>query len=88
MTNFYNNISKNESYFDAIHNAKLDFLKDRTIPSAKKSPYYWSAFVYYGTLENKSSSTNYLLWISIGVSVIILLIVILSFRRRRNRTAK
>ncbi len=54
MEKFYKNIKSGKSYFDANHQAKLDFLKDDVIPNAKKSPYYWSAFVYYGTLENKS----------------------------------
>jgi len=84
MTNFYNNISKNQSYFDAIHNAKLDFLKDSSIPSAKKSPYYWSAFVYYGTLENKSSSTNYFLWISIIGGLIGLFLLFKLFKKWKN----
>jgi CHAT domain-containing protein/tetratricopeptide (TPR) repeat protein len=54
MEKFYKNIKSGKSYFKANHQAKLDFLKDDAIPNAKKSPYYWSAFVYYGTLENKS----------------------------------
>ncbi len=88
MENFYKNINQKKTYAKANHQSKLNFLKNSSIPNAKKSPYYWSAFVYYGTLENKSSSKNYFLWISISVAVIILLIVILSFRRMKNRTAK
>ncbi|WP_298118426.1 CHAT domain-containing protein [Flavobacterium sp.] len=85
MTNFYTNISKNQSYFDAIHNAKLNFLKDNTIPSAKKSPYYWSAFVYYGTLENKSSSSsNYFFWISIVGGLIGLFLLFKLFKKWKN----
>ena len=70
MEKFYKNIKAGKSYFDANHQAKLDFLSDASIPNAKKSPYYWSAFVYYGTLENKSSPINYFLWLSILGSLI------------------
>jgi hypothetical protein len=70
MEKFYKNIKSGKSYFDANHQAKIDFLKDSSIPNAKKSPYYWSAFVYYGTLENKSSPINYFFWLSILGSLI------------------
>ena len=84
MGKFYNNVKKGNSYFDANHNAKLSFLNDFTIPSAKKSPYYWSAFVYYGTMENKPS-THYLLWISI-IGGIIGLLFFIKFFFYRNKT--
>lgn len=70
MEKFYQNVTSGKSYFDSNHQAKIDFLKDSSIPNAKKSPYYWSAFVYYGTLENKSSPINYFLWLSILGSLI------------------
>lgn len=64
MELFYKNIKNGKSYAEANHQSKLDFLSSETIPNSKKSPYYWSAFVYYGTLENKSTS-NYFIWMSI-----------------------
>lgn len=81
MEKFYKNIQNGKSYFEANHQAKLDFLKSSRIPNAKKSPYYWSAFVYYGTLENKGS-TNYFLWISIVVGIVGLVFLFLFFRKR------
>ena len=75
MEKFYKNIKSSSSYFESNHQAKLDFLNDSSIPNTKKSPYYWSAFVYYGTLENKSSPSNYLLWISIFGGIIILILI-------------
>ena len=62
MKYFYENVKNNPSYFEANHQAKLDYLNDTTIPNAKKSPYYWSAMVYYGSLESKST-TSYFLYI-------------------------
>lgn len=81
MANFYKNIKNGKSYFDANHQAKLDFLKSSRIPNAKKSPYYWSAFVYYGTLESKES-TNFFLWISIGVGVVLLSLYLYYIRNK------
>ena len=59
MKDFYKNIKNGQSYFEANANAKLDFLKDKSISNAKKSPYYWSAFVYYGGIETPETSPNY-----------------------------
>lgn len=61
MGDFYKNIKKNNSYFEASHQAKLDFLNDEKILNAKKSPYYWASFVYYGDIENKDKSNYFLL---------------------------
>jgi CHAT domain-containing protein len=84
MEKFYKNNKIGKSYFEANHQAKLDFLKSSRIPNAKKSPYYWSAFVYYGTLENKES-TNYFLWISIVVGIVGLVFLFLFFRKNFNK---
>jgi CHAT domain-containing protein len=70
MGDFYKYIKQNDSYFEANAKAKLDFLKNKNITNAKKSPYYWAAFVYYGSLKNKEKS-NY--WI-MGFVIISMLI--------------
>jgi CHAT domain-containing protein len=72
MDYFYKNLKSGESYFEANTNAKLDFLKDKTISNAKKSPYYWSAFVYYGDIETIENRTNYSIYI-IGLFIAIVL---------------
>lgn len=61
MGDFYKNIKKNNSYFEANHQAKLDFLNNKNISNAKKSPYYWASFVYYGDIENKDKNSYVLL---------------------------
>ncbi len=66
MTNFYKNIKNKMPFFEANQQSKKDFLNDKSISNAKKSPYYWSAFVYYGTLE-KPSNYNYWIWIFGGI---------------------
>lgn len=61
MDSFYQNIKNGQSYIEANTNAKRDFLKNKNISNAKKSPYYWAAFVYYGNIESKHKC-NYLLF--------------------------
>lgn len=75
MDSFYQNIKNGQSYIEANANAKRDFLKNPAISNAKKSPYYWSAFVYYGAVET-SENTNYGLYIWIGIGIIGLLILL------------
>ncbi|MBL6447041.1 CHAT domain-containing protein [Fulvivirga sp. 29W222] len=48
MANFYRNYNEEPLAYDALHQAKLDYLKDRNVGVDKKSPYYWAPFVYYG----------------------------------------
>lgn len=80
MEKFYANLKNGQSYLEASHDAKLGFLSDESVPNAKKSPYYWAAFVYYGTLETKKT-TDYLTWICV-FSVIIGLLLLWQFFRK------
>ncbi len=66
MADFYKNIKNKMSFFEANQKSKKDFLDFESISNAKKSPYYWSAFVYYGTLE-QPSNYNYWFWILCGI---------------------
>jgi CHAT domain-containing protein len=81
MEDFYKNIKNGESYLEANANAKLDFLKDKSISNAKKSPYYWSAFVYYGGIETAETPTHYYFYI-LGLLILIgLFLVFKHFRK-------
>lgn len=81
MDDFYKNIKNGESYFEANANAKLDFLKNKSISNAKKSPYYWSAFVFYGGIETPETPTNYYFYI-LGLLILIgLFLVFKHFRK-------
>lgn len=74
MENFYKNLKDGSAYFEANHRAKLDFLNDKSIPNVKKSPYYWSAFVYYGTLEARDTGYNLTwIWVFLGIFGLLLL---------------
>ncbi|KDN56673.1 CHAT domain-containing protein [Flavobacterium seoulense] len=73
MDSFYQNIKNGQSYLEANANAKRDFLKNPNISNAKKSPYYWSAFVYSRTLDKNETSLNYV-YIILGIVITIALI--------------
>ncbi|WP_026718610.1 CHAT domain-containing protein [Flavobacterium antarcticum] len=78
MEKFYKNLKKSGNYREANHQAKLDFLNDEAISNSKKSPYYWSAMVYYGTMESKSDS-NYLVYILVFLGAIALILLLRKF---------
>ncbi|PWB22709.1 CHAT domain-containing protein, partial [Flavobacterium sp. HTF] len=75
MDDFYKNIKNKQSYFEANANAKRDFLNNPDIPNARKSPYYWSAFVYYGSITPTEKSSNYILYIISLLAVIGLFLI-------------
>ena len=81
MDNFYENIKNGQSYFEANANAKQDFLNDKSISNAKKSPYYWSAFVYYGGIETPETSPNYYFYI---LGLLILIGLFLAYKHFRK----
>lgn len=86
MQSFYENYNKQQSAFLANHNSKIGYLANEAISNTKKSPYYWSAFVYYGTLETEKSS-NAIFYIIFGIFILsIILLLILKFRKHDRHT--
>ncbi len=83
MRSFYKHL-KNNSKTDAIHKAKLDYLNNKNISSLKKSPYYWSSFVFVGNVELVTTPNNYWNYMIIsGFLLLILLIFIQRFRKTK-----
>ena len=81
MDLFYKSFTKNESVATANWQAKQDYLNDENISNAKKSPYYWSAFIYSGDLEAESPSN----WIYFyGLGLLLLLVVLLLWIVKRK----
>lgn len=81
MTDFYKNVKNNVSYFEANTNAKREYLNDKSIPNAKKSPYYWSSFVYYGFISGEEKSGNYIYYVISFLIVIGLFLVFNQYRK-------
>ncbi|WP_238929394.1 CHAT domain-containing protein [Flavobacterium pokkalii] len=84
MDSFYRNIKSGQSYLEANANAKRDFLKNPNISNAKKSPYYWSAFVYYGAIEKKDNSLYYATIILGIVTAIALIWLLIRYRNEKS----
>lgn len=81
MSSFYKYYSKSNSASAANRKSKLDFLKNKNITNAQKSPYYWSSFVYYGALDNQSSEPHFsMLFIIIGLVIIFIAIYLIKRR--------
>lgn len=58
MEYYYQNLSKTHSRNLSLHRASLDYLQNKTIDNTRKSPYYWGAFVYYGTTDAPQEKRN------------------------------
>ena len=82
MQSFYKEYNNNKSGYISNHLSKINYLENDAITNAKKSPYYWSAFVFYGTLTEPSSN-NILFYIFIGLAII-LIIVFLAFKLKTH----
>lgn len=81
MSDFYKNVKNDVPYFEANANAKLEYLSDKSIPNAKKSPYYWSSFVYYGSISTEEKSGNYIYY---AISFLIVIGLFLIFNPYRK----
>ncbi|WP_044639494.1 CHAT domain-containing protein [Siansivirga zeaxanthinifaciens] len=87
MASFYDYFSKNESAFISNHRSKLDYLENENISNNKKSPYYWSAFSYYGNLEQEKT-TNNLFYKIIGLLIgLLALFLLLKLKKHDRKTA-
>ena len=81
MADFYKNVKNDVPYFEANTNAKIAFLNNKSIPNAKKSPYYWSSFVYYGSISSEEKSGNYIYYV---ISLLTLIGLFLIFNHYRK----
>ncbi|MBU2927902.1 CHAT domain-containing protein [Winogradskyella psychrotolerans] len=83
MSNFYSELYKTESAFSANQTSKLMYLNHPDISNIKKSPYYWSAFIYSGdlTAEEPANVYNIFSYIILGL-IIALLCWLLIFKQK------
>ena len=79
MTYFYKNLNKSQSRDFAIHQASLDYLQDKTIDNSRKSPYYWGAFVYYGTTDSPQESGIFDWYLIIGGLIFLVNLILIFF---------
>ena len=72
MSSFYRTLNSSRSRNESLHKAKLNYLEDTSIQNSKKSPYFWAAFVYYGTTDISQNSNSWLWWCALGILVLFL----------------
>ncbi|HLV70250.1 MAG TPA: CHAT domain-containing protein [Xanthomarina sp.] len=82
MSLFYKNYKKTASASVANRQSKLSYLKDPSISNIKKSPYYWSAFVYYGNPIDFKKETPYMLYYFFA-ALAVFIVVFLYFRKQK-----
>ncbi len=83
---YWTDIGNIDSFFEANYNSKIAYLENSDIANAKKSPYYWSAFVYYGAVD--SAENNYLYYLFFGGIAIIILFLIYGRTSRLFKSKK
>lgn len=70
MSGFYKHLSSIDSRDESLQQAKLDYLLDESISNNRKSPYYWSGFVYYGHVDRAENKNNTILYVIILLAAI------------------
>lgn len=86
MESFYKKFNKHQSAFMANSQSKIEYLNNPSISNAKKSPYYWSAFVYYGSIDPKKQG-NFILYVVFGTLIVFigLFLFLISKKRKHGR---
>lgn len=76
MISFYENLKKGQAKDEALANAKTTFIEMNPM---KKHPFYWAGFVLNGDVSPIISSSNWMIYVGIGLGILILLI---AFRKK------
>ena len=77
---FYKNLSKGATKSEALHKAKLNYLKNHS--GAEASPHYWASLVLIGDTGLLLPSPKYINLIFYGVIfIIVFLLIIFSFKK-------
>ncbi|MDN3664238.1 CHAT domain-containing protein [Algibacter miyuki] len=85
MTDFYQNYNQEQSVFTANWQSKINYLENQEISNLKKSPYYWSAFVYYGQLSEPQPDNHY---IYVVISLLIAVFILFLCLKRKTHEQK
>jgi len=66
MIAFYQNLKEGQSKDEALANAKRDFIQNNPM---KNHPFYWAGFVVNGDVSPIQESTNWWLFVGIGLAI-------------------
>lgn len=86
MRLFYRSFGMGYGAFSANHKSKLDYLEEEGVSNARKSPYYWAAFVYYGMPEADALLSWRHCWY-IGLGLLLFIVCIIYWQRQRTAKA-
>ncbi len=75
MERFYQGLSNKKSITLANQFSKIDYLSAKTISNPKKSPYYWSGFTHYGTLQDKEPQVSWWLYVLAALGLLIIALI-------------
>lgn len=89
MRYYYQNLAELQSRNEAVQLASLAYLENESIPNARKSPYYWSAFVYYGAVDlPQSSSPHNDWWWRMGLFLGVLALMVWGMKLKKEAAHK
>ena len=81
INTFYENIKLGQNKSLALHNAKLDYIKNNSL--SQSSPYYWASFVLIGDAGKLELNNNFPTIYYVIFGAIIIVILLLLFRRKK-----
>ncbi|WP_296342540.1 CHAT domain-containing protein [Winogradskyella sp.] len=86
MTSFYKYYASGKTATFSNSQSKIDYLSNREVSNAKKSPYYWGAFVFYGDVPElkPNKQTYYLLTLGILALLIVVFLILKIFSKNAS----
>lgn len=84
---YYQNLKKYRSRDLANHRASINYLEDGQLDNSRKSPYYWGAFVYYGTTDVPVQIRDLTAMVWIGTFMVLGFFGWLVYRQNRKKRA-
>ncbi|WP_299890486.1 CHAT domain-containing protein [uncultured Lacinutrix sp.] len=79
---FYKNIKLGQTKSNALHNAKLDYLKNHQLELS--SPYYWASLTLMGNSEAIEITSNTSIWVISLVIIFGLIFLFLILKKRKT----
>lgn len=84
MASFYKNLSKTNAINYANRQSKIDYLNNNKITNIKKSPFFWSAFNYYGSFNSVKKDYTYI-WSIVVISIVIIVLLLFLFKKKNGK---
>jgi len=81
-SDFYKNLSEGQTKSAALRSAKLNYLKNNT--DAEASPHYWASLVLIGDNGTLLPTTNYWIFLWIGLGIVTIVLIVYRFVTYRN----